>query len=410
VRHSKSTYKFLNLSAFIPLRDTDFRILTIATSLSSFATVGETVVLGWLVLGLTDSPLIVGVVLGIRSLPNALFGILAGALADSADRRLLIRRINLLSVFPVAALGVLTLVESVQVWQIAVLAFIGGTLRAFESTANTSYAYDLVGSSRAVQGLAMNSMASRLGGVVGSISLGVIMARIGAYASFFLISCTHLLTTIVMLLPKSRGYTTARRATATGALNEFLREMLQNRGLLALMVGTGLIEVFGFSHIALMPSIARDVLKVGADGLGVMTGVGRFGGLVGIFVLSTLVRTQNRGSVYLGAIFFFGILIVLLGRVPSFPMALGLLAVINAMMSVTDVLSQSLIQLSVPNELRGRAVGSWTLAVGSGPVGTMQIGALASFAGAAVALAANGMLLVAVAGIMLVIAPSIRRI
>jgi sugar phosphate permease len=159
-----------------------------------------------------------------------------------------------------------------------------------------------------------------------------------------------------------------------------------------------------------MPSIARDVLKVGADGLGVMTGVGRFGGLVGIFVLSTLVRTQNRGSVYLGAIFFFGILIVLLGRVPSFPMALGLLAVINAMMSVTDVLSQSLIQLSVPNELRGRAVGSWTLAVGSGPVGTMQIGALASFAGAAVALAANGMLLVAVAGIMLVIAPSIRRI
>ena len=342
--------------------------------------------------------------------PNALFGIPAGALADTVDRRLLIRCLNLLSVFPVVVLGVLILVESVQVWQIAVLVFTGGALRAFESTANTSYAYDLVGRCGAVQGLAMNSMASRLGGLVGSISVGIITARVGAYASFFVIACTHLLTTIVMLLAKSKGFAATPKGTATGAVIEFLKEIHRNRTLLALVLGTGLVEAFGFSHIALLPSIARDILRVDADGLGVMTGVGRFGGLIGIVVLSTIVRAQNRGLVYLGAILCFGMLIVLLGRAPSFSMALALLAVINAMMSVTDVLSQSLIQLSVSNELRGRAAGSWTLAVGSGPVGSIQIGALAAFAGVAVALAANGMLLLAAAGIILAVAPSIRRI
>lgn len=407
---SKSIHKLLDNSAFAPIRNTDFRILTVATFLSSFGTVGETVVLGWLVLDLTNSPLLVGVLFGIRSLPNALFGILAGALADTTDRRLLIRRLNLLSVFPVVVLGVLILVERVQIWQIVVLVFSGGALRAFESTANTSYAYDLVGRCGAVQGLAMNSVASRLGGLVGSVSAGVITARVGAYASFFVIACAHLFTSIVMLLPKSKGYAAIPKGTATGALAEFLKEIHRNRILLALVLGTGLVEAFGFSHIALLPSIARDILRVDADGLGVMTGVGRFGGLLGIAVLSTIVRTQNRGLVYLGAILFFGMLIVLLGRVPSFSMALALLAVINAMMSITDVLSQSLIQLSVPNELRGRAAGSWTLAVGSGPVGSIQIGALASLAGVAVALAANGMLLVAAVGIILAVAPSIRRI
>ena len=402
--------ELLRVPALVPLRDRDFRFLAVATSLSAFGAVGETVVFGWLVLDLTDSPLMVGVVLGVRQLPNAFFGIPAGAVADSVDRRRLIRRLTLSLALPAAILGMLVLTERVQIWQIAALAFAGGTLRAFEATANTSYAYDLVGPARAVQGLAMRTMASGLGGLTGSMTLGVIVARVGAHASFFAMAGTYVMSALVMLMPKSRGHATTRQGSAKDAVAEFFSEIRRNRTLLALVVGTGLVEVLGFSHIALLPSIARDILHVGADGLGVMSGVGRLGGFVGIAVLSTLAPARNRGLVYIGAFLVFGVLIVLLGRVPTFALALILLAVISSMMAVSDVLSQSLMQLSVPNELRGRAIGSWTLAVGSGPLGTIQIGALASVAGVAVALAANGAALVAVAVAMLALVPSIRRV
>ena len=93
----------------------------------------------------------------------------------------------------------------------------------------------------------------------------------------------------------------------------------------------------------------------------------------------------------------------------NFIFVLVVLAVINGVMALSDLLSQGIMQLVVPNKFRGRAMGSWMLALGAGPIGTLQIGAIASLSGVSVALAINGFGLVILASLFILL-PMIRRI
>ena len=100
---------------------------------------------------------------------------------------------------------------------------------------------------------------------------------------------------------------------------------------------------------------------------------------------------------------------MLLGLSGTVAVALMAIAIVMSMAALSDLLSQSLVQSAVPNDLRGRAMGSWLLAIGLGPVGHLQIGALAALAGVTTALVTNGLLLVLMAAGTLLGAKSIRR-
>ena len=99
----------------------------------------------------------------------------------------------------------------------------------------------------------------------------------------------------------------------------------------------------------------------------------------------------------------------MLGVTTSFLLVLLVLAMLNAMMALSDTLSQGLMQLAVPNEFRGRAMGSWMLALGAGPLGTLQIGALASLGSVTMALSVNGLGLVVLAAAMTALVPLLRK-
>ena len=403
--------RVLGTPGFEPLRYRDFRVLSAAGVLGTFSAIGETVVLGWLVLELTDSPLMVGVAFGLHMLPNALLGVVAGAVADMVDRRRFMRLVYLAQAVPTGALGLLIVVDSAALWHVLVVAFITGCLRVFGHTAKTSFAYDVVGPALAVQGLAIMSMASRLGAMSGSISLGLISARLGLGPAYLTIAAVYLLTAATLLAVRSRGQAAPRYiGPAWIAIKELFGELRRNPVLSVLLATTAAVEVLGFSHIVLLPSLARDVLNVGVGGLGFMNGVGALGGIVGIVALSARGRWGNNGLLYLAALALLGISVTSLGVAPGYVAVLGVLAVANSAMAVSDVLSQGLMQLSVPNELRGRAVGTWMLAIGTSPVGTLQIGALASLGGVGLALAFNGVGLVVLALAVGAFVPRVRRI
>ena len=223
------------------------------------------------------------------------------------------------------------------------------------------------------------SLTGRLGRVVGSVAAGFIIARQGADAALFATSGFFVLTAIAMLGVRSRGQAAPTvRPSARRAFGEFIGEIRTNRVLLSLVATTGAIEILGFSHKVVLPSLARDVLEVGPEGLGIMNGLGSLGGLLGIVFLSVKGDIERKGVLYLLTILGFGIGLLLLGFAASFLLVLLVLALLNAVMAITDTLSRGLMQLAVPNEFRGRAMGSWLLALGAGPLGTLQMGALAS--------------------------------
>jgi hypothetical protein len=382
--------------------------------LSSVGMMGEAVVLGWLALELTDSPLLVGVAMGMRGLPLFFVGVPAGALADRVPRRRLLILTGLGQALMTAMLGALALAGRVTFAHLLVLTFAGGVLRAIEHAARQSYAHDVVGAERLVQGLAVLGVAMRVGWLVGSLGAGTVIAERGSGVAYLGVAAGYL-AGAVALLPAS---VTSRPVSGeTGSLWRgvvgFLTAVRDDRGLLVLMALTAGAEILGFSHQVLLPSLARDVLKIGPEGLGVLNAARSIGGILGLAAVWSRRPVQGGGALFLGVLGGFGASLVVLGLAPHVVGVTGvvvILIVVNAAGALADLLAQSLLQLSVPDHLRGRAGGAWVVAIGLAPLGQLQIGGLASLFGVSLALGASGLALTAMAGAAVLAFPRLRRL
>lgn len=361
---------------------------------------GELVVLGWLALELTNSPFLVGVAMGMRALPLFLVGVPAGALADRVPRRHLLMLAGLGQAVTASALGALTMLGLVSLAPLLLLTFAAGALRAVEHAARQGHTHDIVGPAALVNGFAILGVAMRAGWLVGSLGTGALIARLGSGAAYLLVA-TGFLAGAAALLPSP---VTARMAPAgggslwAGAMG-FVTALRQDRRLRVLMMLTAGAEILGFSHQALLPSLARDVLQAGPEGLGTLNAARSIGGILGL-VAATGGRARGDTAVLLAVLAAFGAGVVMLGAAPhlvGFAGVAAVLVAVNAVGALADLLAQSLLQLSVPAHLRGRAGGAWVVAIGLAPVGQLQIGALASLFTVSIALATSGLALIALA-------------
>ena len=402
---------FARLVASSPLHFADFRALWLSTIFTGAGYVGETVVLGWLLLDRTDSAFVVGAGIALRALPNFLFGIPGGALVDRLDRRLVIRLVALSMAACSGLLGALDLAGALSVGLVLVITFLAGAARSLGNTARSSYAFDVVGPTRVVGAMALTTLGQRVGGIAGSLLAGALIVQSGAGAAYLALATFHLLSAIAVLRARTSGQSApVSRPPVLKGVREYLGELSVNRTLALLVALTAAVEVLGFSHQSVMPSLARDLLEVGPEGLGLLNAVGSAGGIVAILTLSFWGELQGKGRFFLSVLLLFGAALVLLGLSRSFALALLAIGVVSGLAALTDLLTQSLVQSSVANDLRGRAMGSWVLAIGMGPVGHLQIGALTALLGVTTALVANGLALALLAVVTSLTARQIRRL
>jgi hypothetical protein len=389
----------------------DFRCLSVGVFFHTLSMVGEQVVLGWFVLELTNSAVMVGVALGLRNLPLLLVGIPAGVVADRGDRVRLLQVSGVAMAVVTTTLGLVVALRIPGVWPVLVLTFLTGSCRALHQTARQSYAHDIAGADGLVQALALVALTSRVGGLIGSLLTGFLIARYGSAAAYLAVAVGYLASAAAMLPARADNRSSAARARSIGAdVFGFLTTIRRDRVLIHLMSLTALAEVLGFSHQALLPSLARDVLRVGPEGLGVMTAARQVGGLAGIALTSGLGAARGYGPLFLTVLIAFGASLVALGFAPTFAVVLLILVGANALGAVTDVLAQTLIQLAVPSGLRGRAGGAWVVSIGMAPLGQFQIGALASLFGVSAALGVNGVALMAIGVAAALLVPRLRRL
>ncbi len=372
---------------------------------------GEQVVLGLLVFGITGSTAWVGTVLAIYYLPLFVFGVLSGTLADWMDRRALLRRIefcillNLLVFAGLAAIGLLHL------GLILAFTIISGSLRAMHQPVRISYAYDIVGGEQVVSGLGLLNLASRLGQLIGALLAGSIMERLGTPAAFLALGAVHLGSFALFCRLESAGSEVRKEATPIGrTLREFFQEMRGNRVLSMLVLLTASVEVFGFSFTTVLPELATERFGLGAEGLGLMHATRALGGLLAGLTLAGMSEPKRRGLIYLALIYAFGGSLVLLAGSENLSLALLALLLVAAFATASDVLTQSMIQLSVADHLRGRAMGAWVLAIGTAPLGHLEMGVLAVALGVGGALFANGAALVVLAVITTLVVPRLRKL
>jgi len=374
---------------------------------------GEVVVLGWLTLELTNSPFLVGVAMGMRMLPLFFVGVPAGALADRFPRHRLLMLTGAGQALTAASLGVFALADAVSLGHVLVLTLAAGVLRGIEHAARQSYTHDVVGAGALMNGLAVLGVGMRAGWLVGSLGVGAVIAHFGSGVAYLAVALGFLGGALA-LLPATAP--PRARAAAAGSLwrsvLDFLVAVGRDRTLMVLMMLTAGAEILGFAHQALLPSLARDVLHTGPEGLGALNAARAVGGIIGL--AAAFARGgAGSGAFFLAVLMTFGASLIVLGAAPplvGFVGVLAVLTVVNAAGALADLLAQSLLQLSVPGHLRGRAGGAWVVAIGLAPLGQLQIGALASLFGVGIALGTSGLALAMLAGTTALFFPRVRRV
>ena len=369
------------------------------------------VLIGWLVLSMTDSASLLGVAFAVRSAPNLAVGLAAGPITDRFDRRALMRFAVWGMMLVSLALALLLFFDLLTLVPLMVGIFLLGALQAFYMTARQAYVYDVVGSGGAVSGLALIGLAQRSGQLIGALLAGVAILWLGPAASFLGMGIGYSFGGGCIYFLRQAGQAApGQREPMVENLLNYARALRSNKILLSLMISTAAAEVLGFSHQVILPVLALEVLKVGAGGLGVLNAFRSVGASIGVAGLAMLGNVKRPGILLLATLFLFGVSQILLGQSVTLWMALLFVALVNVMAAVSDVLHQGLLQVSVSNEQRGRAMGSWIVGIGTAPLGQLELGALADLTSSRIALLVNGTGLAALAIVMAVILPRLRKL
>ena len=375
----------------------DFRFLWSSTVVQSVGMGMEFVALGWVVFELTNSPFIVGVSSAARMAPFFFLGLVSGAVADRVDRRIFIRWITLLGAI-IAGLSALALhLYYGPVWPIIVLSVGMGCVWAFTMTLRQAYTFDIVGPQAALNGMSLATLSQQIGGVLGSLAAGLIIERVGVASQYAAIAACYALSLGTLMWTRESGQAAARTTqSVVQNLVGYVEILRTNRILLTLMILAGVTEILGFTHQSLLPVFAKDVLGVGAFGLGIMSAFRQGGGIIGLVMLAGMGSFRRKGLLVfiIAGAFGAGEMAFSLGG--NFISFVLILAFINACASAIDTLYRTLMQENVSNEERGRAMGSWVLSIGIGPVGHLGVGAMGERFGAPLTLLINGSLLLGV--------------
>ena len=393
------------------LRFRDFKLFWASTFFYSVGTGMEHVAVGWLVFDITGSAFMVGVAAAARMAPLFFLGILSGAMADWLERRLFLLFSALGGVAVAAIMAMLLLSGDPPVWAVVVLVAAGGCVLAFTLTTRNAYTYDIVGPEHALNGLSLNQMAMQVGGSAGALASGALIELVGPGWQYLGVGGSYLGSALILLvIGRSARTAEPQREPVLRNLVGYIRFLRENRVIMALMCLTSITEVLGFSHMTMLPVFAKEVLHVGPAGLGYLTAVRQAGGLLGLALLANLRDYRRKGLLMFIIATAFGIGLMGFSLSTALVYFIVVLAAVNACAMSVDTLYKTLMQSNVPDEQRGRAMGSWVLSIGVAPVGHLGVGGLATALGAQGALLVNGAMLAGVSLAAAIGLPKIRRL
>ena len=376
-----------------------FRRLLAATFFNGSSMVGEMLLFGLAVYELSGSTAWVGLSLALYFAPNFFVGAIAGTIADSFDRARVLRTVEAALGTNLLVLGALFMSDLAGLAVVLVLTLVSGVFRAAYNPARSSYAFDLAGAERIVSALGTLNISVRFGQLVGALVTGWVAAEAGIGTAYMVLAGAQALALVSFGRQRasSAAPAGAERRSMRAGLAGFFRELGANRPLLILFAVTAAVEVFAFSFLTALPDLAVDRLGLDAAGLGMLHAARSTGGIIGGIVMAMAGPSRRLGMIWLAIIAAFGLAVMALGLAPSLPVAVVVTVTIAFCAVASDVLTQSMMQLAVPSELRGRAMGAWQVAVGFSPIGHLEMGLLAGAVGTAGALLFNGAALVLVA-------------
>ena len=388
---------------FRSFRHPGFGLVWSSICLNGYSAHISTVALGWLALEFTGSAVGVGAALATRILPRLFLSVPFGSLSDRMDRRVMLQVTN----WSGAGMALVAALASTQGWfgfgGVMLVATLVGVFDVAETTLSKSYVYDVVGPEDAVNGLALEQLANKLFGVVGGISTGFALSLWGGVGAFVMMAVAYLGSAILLtIIPLVAPGTAANREYPSAATDAEAGESLgvwasmfqimRSPAVLGFAVIAMAAEIFAYSHEALAPSFARDILMAGEQGLGNLVAVRNGGGVIGLLLLGSVARRVRADRLLPVVCVFFGVALLVFSMSTSYPLSLVLMGLVGIAWASLDALLPTALQQNVDDRDRGAVIGVWNLSRGVGPLAQLEIGALVTTIGVAATQAVNGAL------------------
>ncbi|HTM08569.1 MAG TPA: MFS transporter [Verrucomicrobiae bacterium] len=369
----------------------------------------QNVAQGWLLFEITDSPLILGLFSLLRTVMLFCFFLLGGLVADRWDRRLVMMWIQIVSLITAFVLAILVSLDAIRAWHIFILGAITSTAWAFEQPVRQSLIPKLVSREDLVNALALNSITWQGAGLLGPSLVGLLVDRVGIDGCFYINAVSYFAIIWALFRMNIPPQEAGERAGMTQSFFDGLRYIRHQKLILTLLIGSSCVSIFGRSYIILLPVFAKEVLHIGASGLGFIAAAPGLGTIIGALTLAALGRVKVRRRVFVSILVGSAVALFIFATGRSFATAFPTLVVVGALGTVFDTLLNTLIQLTVADVYRGRVMGVYGLsAAGLREFGGMQAGFIAEWAGAPLAIQAGAVVVVLVAFFFFY--PQLRRL
>lgn len=389
------------IKLFPAFESRNYQYYFIGQLISQIGTWLQIVAQGWLVLTLTQSPFLIGVVAAAGTLPSFLFSLFGGVLVDKLNKKYLIAATQIASMVVAFIFGLLVVTGNITVLQIIILSFLLGTIAAIDMPARQAFVSEMVEEDKVRSAIALNASIYNAARVIGPSIAGFLIALVGVGGAFMFNAVSYVAAIAVQFLIVPIAINHVRNtANPILAMQEGIYYTWRHPVVRSLIILTAIVSVFGWSYTTLMPLIAKEIFQQEAAGLGYLFAFSGIGALVATLMISGI-GGRFKSSVFInGGITIFAVAMIgfsftenlIIAYITMFFSGFGLLSafsVINAR-----------IQHLVEPQVRGRVLSIYLLMfVGLFPLGNFQIGFVSEYFGPQMAIRI-GAVIVLFAGIV----------
>jgi MFS family permease len=375
---------------YAALRFRDYRLLLTGRFISSFGNEMLSFAIGWELWLRTHSAFALGMVGLVQVIPVILLSLPAGHVADQYNRRRIVVITELSLAFCVACLGWLSYTKGSLTWIYIFLLGIG-IARAFNDPASSTLMPETIPSDLFASAAPWNTSVWQFASITGPALAGILVGFFNSVTFIYLFDALAAITFCILLsLIKGRRLSLAQKSATMDSLKEGLRFMQRTKVILAAITLDMFAVLFG-GAVALLPIYATDILKVGAQGLGIMRAAPSIGALIVAFLLAHRPPMKNAGRTLFLSVAGFGLATIVFGLSTWFWLSVLMLGVLGGLDNISVVIRGTLLLTQTPDEMRGRISSVNSIFIGvSNELGSFESGFAAALVGPILAVVLGG--------------------
>ncbi len=355
----------------------DFRLFWSGQLISNIGTWMQMTATSWLLYQLTGSAVLLGLNGIFRAIPALTLGVVSGTFADRYDRRWMLLWTQVILGSLSLAIGILDDVGQIQPWHIYSFTFLSAAVGAFDGPARQAMFPALVPRSALPNAVALNSLLWKGSALIGPSLGGVAISLMGTAGAFYANALSFLVVVITLLMLRVTAKTEAkRRRHFMAETQEGFKYIIARPIILGITIMEAVASVFGLDH-TMLTIYASDVLRVGADGFGLLQSARGLGAVVGSGLFLAVGQKPYQGNILIVTAILYGIFFGLFGLAPTFAIALALMTLIGLTDTVWGAARGTIMQMITPDNFRGRVMGVFQLSNrGLHPLGQVESGLL----------------------------------